>query len=241
MNNRFLILTTTLLASSILALPGCSDDQGGFGAAPTGDADTPTNSGVIAQKNFIVESSDGFPPVVDLTAGTFTAQTTDIVVTIGDINNQILTDGHTIFFKTEWGLIEPSCVTENGSCSVKWQTSDSANMPTSLTNVVVAWAIGEENFDDTNGNGIFDDADTTFEDIEEPFLDINLDDVFDGANGDQIINVVNGNDLTGANGAHDIGDGFLNSPNCTHASLCSTLQPTTSIWGSTYLVLTGPP
>ena len=45
---------------------------------------------------------------------------------------------------------------------------------------------------------------------------------------------------TGINGVHDIGDTFLNSPNCTHSSLCST-RKTTYIWGDTILILTGPP
>ena len=237
MNNRFLTIAS-LLASSTLFMAGCSEDNSSF-ETPNTNPDITTNPGTVVQRNFIVESSDGFPAVIDLTAGTFTAQTTDIIVTIGDLNNQLLTDEHTVFFKTEWGLIEPSCVTVDGSCSVTWQTSDSKNIPASLENVVVAWTVGEESFTDTNGNGKFDDADITFEDLEEPFLDINLDGVFDGAGGDKLIDVVNGNDLTGINGVHDTGDTFLNSPNCTHSTLCG--RATTYVWGSTYLVLTGSP
>jgi hypothetical protein len=236
MNSRF-FTTMTLIASSLLIITGCSEDTSAFETPNT--SETPTNSGVVSQKNFIVESSDGFPPVIDLATNTFTAQTVDIIVTIGDLNNQILTDEHVVFFKTEWGLIEPSCITKDGECSVTWKTSKSENVPASLTSVITAWTTGEESFTDSNGNGKFDDADTAFEDLEEPFLDINLDGVFDGAGGDEIIDVINGNDLTGTNGVHDIGDTFLNSPSCTHASLCG--RTTTFIWNSTFLVLTGPP
>ena len=229
-----------MLVCGTLILSGCSDDNSAF-ETPRAVTDTPTNSGLVSQRNFSVASSDPFPPVLDLTAGTFTAQSVDITVKVGDLNNQLLTDEHTVFFKTQWGLIEPSCVTVEGECSVTWQTSNSANIPASRTTVIVAWTPGEESFTDTNGNGKFDDADTAFDDLEEPFLDINLDGVFDGAGGDKLIDVVNGNDLTGINGVHDIGDTFLNSTNCTHASLCSAVRPTTYVWDSTFLVLTGPP
>ena len=96
----------------------------------------------------------------------------------------------------------------------------------------------EEGFIDTNGNGKFDDADTTFDDLEEPYVNANNDLAFNA--GDTLIDVVNGNDTTGINGVHDIGDTFLNSPNCTHSSLCST-RTSTYIWGDTILILTGPP
>ena len=238
MNNRFLTIVS-LLASSTLFMVGCSEDNSSFQTPNT--SDTPTNSGLVSQKNFSVASSDPFPAVIDQAAGTFSEQSVDIIVKLGDLNNQLLTDGHTVFFKTEWGLIEPSCITENGECSVTWQTSNSGNIPASLTTVIVAWTTGEESFTDTNGNGKFDDADTAFNDMEEPFLDINLDGVFDGAGGDKLIDVINGNDLTGINGVHDIGDSFLNSPNCTHASLCSAVRTSTYVWDSTFLVLTGPP
>ena len=102
--------------------------------------------------------------------------------------------------------------------------------PRDLLTTVTAWTVGEETFLDTNGNKIFDDDDigSVFFDIEEPYVDIIRDGVFN--DGDTLIDVVNGNDLTGTNGVHDIGDTFLNSPNCTHSSLCSSVAPTTFIW-----------
>jgi len=238
MNNRFLTIAS-LLASSTLFMAGCSDDNSAF-ETPNTNTDTPTNTGTVAQRNFVIGPADAFPKVVDLVANTTTGLSVDIIVQIGDQKNQLLTDEHTVFFKTQWGLIEPSCVTVDGGCTVEWRTSGSG-IPANYINAIVAWTVGEENFTDTNGNGIFDDDDTTFNDLEEPFLDINLDGVFDAAGGDKLIDVVNGNDLTGINGVHDIGDTFLNSPSCTHASLCSTTRPTTYVWDTTFMVLTGPP
>lgn len=239
MNNRFLTIAS-LLASSTLFMAGCSDDNSSF-ETPRATTDTPTNTGTVSQKNFTVAPTDIFPAVVDLTAGTFSEQSVDIVVKIGDLKNQLLTDEHTVFFKTQWGLIEPSCVTENGKCSVTWETSEFGNIPATLTNVVTAWTVGEESFPDTNGNGKFDDAetDTNFDDLREPFLDINQDGVFDGAGGDELIDVVNGLDPTGANGISDTKDFLLNSPNCIHTTLCG--RATTYVWSDTRLILTGPP
>lgn len=229
MNNRFLNIFT-IIASSSLFLAGCSEDNSSFETPNTSDIET--NPGIVSQKNMSIGADNPNPAVyifdaVEMTE-TFTETSVQISVKVGDINNQLLTDSHTIFFATEWGLIAPSCVTEKGECSVTWQTSSFANIPGDLLTTIIAWTIGEESFDDTNGNKIFDDSDSIFEDREEPYVDANWDGVFNA--GDTLIDVINGNDSSGINGVHDIGDTFLNSPNCTHSSLCSTVQPTTSIW-----------
>ncbi len=240
MNNRFLTLIP-LIAGSAFILPGCGDNSS-FEAPNTTATDTPQNLGTVAQKNLSIGADDAQPKVFDVDKNVFTEQTVQITVKVGDINNQLLTGSHTIFFATEWGLINPSCVTENGKCTVTWQTSSFGNVPNFLLSTVTAWTLGEENFTDSNGNGTFDDTDTTFEDREEPYIDAVLTDGgFNAATGDKVINVVNGNDTSGTNGVHDIGDGLLNSPNCTHSSLCSTIQPTSYIWVDMELDLAGPP
>lgn len=228
MNNRFL---TTILLTSSMYIAGCSDDNSSYETPKVaGEEDVPENTGVVSQKNMSISASDPQPPIYDPDTGIYTDTEVDIFVKVGDISNQLLTDSHTIYFATEWGLITPSCTTVNGECSVKWQTSSFSNIPRDLLTTVTAWTVGEETFLDTNGNKIFDDNDigSVFFDIEEPYVDIIRDGVFN--DGDTLIDVVNGNDLTGANGVHDIGDTFLNSPNCTHSSLCSSVAPTTFIW-----------
>jgi len=225
MNNRF-ITTLALTASSLMFVAGCSEDSP-F-ETPPGAEDLPPNEGVISQKNLAIGAEEPTPGVYDPADGSFTAKSTKITVKIGDLNNQKITGAHTIYFATEWGLIGPSCTTVDGECSVTWETSAFNNIPGDLLNTITAWTLGEEAFIDTNDNGKFDDNDSTFEDREEPFVDANLDGIFN--TGDILIDVVNGNDTTGANGAHDIGDGFLNSPNCTHSSLCSTVLTSSYIW-----------
>jgi hypothetical protein len=238
MNIRFLT-TLALTASSVMFVAGCSEDSP-F-EAPNTNADTPENTGIVSQKNMSIVASDPQPAIYDATTDVFTETEVEITVKVGDLNNQLLTDEHTIFFATEWGLITPSCVTAEGKCSVTWQTSLFSNIPGDLLNTITAWTLGEETFTDDNGNGVFDDNDlnATFEDKEEPFVDANRDGAFNS--GDTLIDVVNGNDTTGVNGEHDFGDGFLNSPNCTHSSLCSTVLTTSYIWVDIQLDMSGPP
>jgi hypothetical protein len=243
MNNRFINIIA-LIASSAIFMTGCDNETKAFKSSDSDDTATPTNSGTISQKNFSILADDVQPPVYDKDTGVSTDTTVVITVKIGDLNNQLLTDKHTVHFATEWGLIEPSCVTENGTCSVDWQTSLASPMPAGRLTTITAYTLGEETFVDSNGNGEFDDADTTFSDQQEPFIDTVIPPpptpiVFD-ENEDVIIDVMNGNEL-GQNGVHDLGDGFLNSPHCTHSSLCSTVRSTIYIWNDIQLDMNGPP
>jgi len=171
--------------------------------------------------------------------GVFTK--TDVTVTafIGDRNNQLITSPREVFFKTEYGVIEPSCTTnEEGNCSVTWSAikrPDTGGPGDDGKVTIVAWTIGEETFVDANGNGIFDDGDTAavtgnpFTDLPEPYVDANENGMHD--TGEEIIDTVNGNDPTGANGVHDFADGFWNGGGCAHSSLCSTVVTTNAtIW-----------
>ena len=240
MNNRFIHIIA-LIASSAVFVSGCDDDAWET-PADDSDTDTPANTGTISQKNFSVLASDPQPPVIDPDTGVRTDTTVQIIAKIGDLNNQLLTDKHTVFFATEWGLIEPSCVTEGGTCSVDWQTSFATPMPAGNLTVVTAYTLGEEAFVDLNGDGKFDDDDggpaAIFFDQQEPFIDKNQDVIHQL--GEPIIDVMNGNEL-GQNGVHDLGDGFLNSPNCEHSSLCSTVTSTIYIWNDIQLDMNGPP
>jgi len=222
MNNRFLIIAP-LLASSTVFLTGCGEDNSSY---ETPNTDIVANSGTVSQKNFSLLTANIYPAVIDGTTGDFTKTDVELTVFIGDRNNQTLTDKHTINFVTEYGLIEPSCVTEEGKCSVTWSAIKRPVVggPASDGYVTItAYTTGEEAFTDTNGNNVFDDADAGFDDLEEPYVD--ADDVHNVANngftaGDIIIDVVSTNDPTGVNGVHDIADGFYNGPSCSHTSLC---------------------
>jgi len=231
----------SLIISCALFATSCSEDNDSF--ETPNSSGTSNNSGVISSDNFTVLSENLTPDIfADPTSNTFTFTELKITAKIGDRNNQKLVDTHTIFFKTEWGLIEPSCTTVDGSCSVVWQTSSGGTAPADHKNTILAYAIGEESFSDVNGNAIFDNGDNdtpSFFDIEEPYVDSNRNLMYDF--GEPIVDVINGNDSTGDNGQHDFGDTFFNGIGCTHDSLCSTTQKTIYVWDDVQIDMDGPP
>lgn len=225
----------SLLVTALLALAGCSNN----GVDPfTQGGGVSTVTGVVSQKNFSVLTSDFNPKVIDSTDGSFTKTDLTITAFIGDRNNRTLGDAHTIYFVSEYGLIDPnSCVTVNGSCSVTWSaiTPPVAGGPASdYLATVTGYTIGEEAFTDSNGNGTFDDGET-FSDIEEPYLDADNSGTFNA--GDIIIDVISTNDPTGVNGQHDLADSFFNGGGCTHSSLCGVRASTMVFSAVTMLII----
>ncbi len=229
MNNRFINIMP-LLVSSAIFVSGCGDPTS-FETPNT--SETVANAGIISQTNFSLLTADVAPPVIDASTGIFTKTDVELTVYIGDRNNQTLTDSHTINFVAEYGLVEPSCVTVDGTCSVTWSAikrPEPGGPGSDGFVTITAYTIGEEGFTDTNGNNVFDNDDADFDDLEEPFID--ADDVHGAASngftaGDVIIDVVSTNDPTGVNQLHDLADGFFNGPGCTHSSLCGIAQSIT--------------
>jgi|GEM_PF-1783194 len=238
--NRSLI---ALACVSAVFLAGCSEN--GFEAfEDVSTQELPVNAGVISQTNFSILASDWAPQVINPDDGSFTKTDVTLTVFAGDRNNQTVTDAHTVYFESEYGLINPpSCVTgENGTCEVTWSAiahpGPNPNPGSDFRVTVTAYTMGEEAFTDSNGNGLFDDGDAGFEDIEEPYLDANYNGSFNP--GDKIIDVVSTNDPTGQNLAHDIADGFFNGAGCTHTSLCG-VRTSVMIWDDIELYIDGPP
>lgn len=232
-------LSLFAIAAASVCFSGCSDET-----VLQDPGNTVTNTGTISHANFSVLVSDVAPTVIDPMTNVFTKTDVEVTVFIGDRRNQVLTDSHTIFFATEYGLIEPSCVTSEGFCTVTWSAIKRpvvGGPGDDGDTTIVAYTTGEEAFSDNNGNNLFDDGDTfsNTDDLEEPFVDFNDNGSFD-SNADIIIDTVNGNDLTGSNGVHDINDGFFNGGGCTHSSLCSTVVTSPVIWDAVEIRLTGP-
>ena len=235
------MLTKTLLNSAITGillatLTACGESTEALQTPAT--STTASNNNLISQKNLSMVFSDVQPAFVDLATGLFTEVTSDVIIRIGDNNNQLITATQTIFFQTEWGLIPPSCETdEEGTCTVTWRSGNPSDMPFNFRNTIVAYSLnGQESFLDLDGNNRFNDGDT-FTDIEEPYIDNNESGVFDA--GDKIIDTINGVDLSGANALHDTEDGKYNGPNCSHSTDCSTTRTVSAVWTDGALLLTG--
>jgi hypothetical protein len=238
MYNKILALCFSMTP---ILIAGCADDNEGF--SDPGTTDVTTNPGVISQKNFSILASEVQPTVIDPTTGIFTKTDVTLTVFVGDRDNQTVTDGHTVLFMSEYGLINPpSCETgAEGTCEVTWSAikrPDPGGPGDDMAVTITAYATGEEAFTDTNGNSVYDDTDAGFEDLEEPYVDVDENDMYNA--GDTIIDVVSTNDPTGANGLHDLADGFFNGGGCTHTSLCGA-RTSITVWDDITLTITGPP
>ena len=239
---------STVVVLSLSVLAGCdTDSTTGSTTSSTGGTSTTgtvvSNTGTVAHKNFSLLASDVFPAVIDTTTNVFTKTDVDMTAYIGDRNNQTLTHSQTIRFYSEYGLIEPSCSTVDGACSVSWSAikrPETGGPGADLVVNIVAVTTGEESFDDLNGNGVFDDADnfSALQDLEEPYIDSDNNGSFSA--GDIIIDVVSTNDPTGVNGIHDLADGFFNGAGCTHSTLCG-VRTSIEIFDGNNITISGPP
>lgn len=101
---------------------------------------------------------------------------TQVTATIraADRFNNPAPDGTSFAFRTNGGAIAGSCIMTNGTCSATWRSQN----PRRPRTQILAFGIGEESFVDLNGNGRYD-AGEPFQDLPEPWLDNDLDGVYD--------------------------------------------------------------
>ncbi|MGB5445466.1 MAG: hypothetical protein WBM99_08160, partial [Psychromonas sp.] len=187
------------------------------------------NSNIATQSSLLVIST-GIPDqdsfslsasLLNLEAWKGDGVESEITVRLADSFNNPAPDGTAVSFTTEGGIIEPSCFTENGVCSVTW-TSQSP-FPENGRATILAFAVGEESFPDLNGNGRFDEGDEVDKftigkdvsgnkyDLDEAFVDYNENGVFDPEDDPSETPVDFNND-----GEYNMADGLYNG------SLCNT-------------------
>ncbi|RYY04839.1 MAG: hypothetical protein EOO53_00505 [Gammaproteobacteria bacterium] len=110
--------------------------------------------------------------------------TSKVTMLLADAYNNPAPDGTTVYFTTEGGSITPSCTTVGGGCVVSWTSQNPRPPRNSLDysinrilclgpftapdtqyiceaeragrSTILATAIGNESFKDTNGNGVYD-------------------------------------------------------------------------------------
>jgi hypothetical protein len=119
-----------------------------------------------------------------------------VTIHVGDHFNNPVPDGTAVAFTTEGGQIAGSCTTVAGVCTLDWVSSNPRPADGRVT--ILATAIGEETFVDSNGNGLLDATGETFTDLAEAFrddnengtreateefLDFNANSLFDSADG----------------------------------------------------------
>jgi hypothetical protein len=162
-----------------------------------------------------------------------------VTARLADAFNNPVPDGTAVSFTTEGGVIESSCTTTAGACTVTWTSQnprptgntlgggdqpslDNLGQPYGGRVTILATAIGEESFPDLNGNGRFDlDEWDDFEnkldvsgrsfDLSEAFVDHNEDYMYDRSlTGGELETFVDFNN----SGSFDESDGVYNGSLC---------------------------
>lgn len=99
----------------------------------------------------------------------------NVTIRAADHFNNPAPDGTTVSFRTNGGVIDPTCSTKNGVCSVEWRSQNPR--PVNGRAIILATALGEESFIDANGSGRYESAADIFnpatDDMPEAFLDVN--------------------------------------------------------------------
>ncbi|WP_198782146.1 Ig-like domain-containing protein [Shewanella putrefaciens] len=112
------------------------------------------NTGLPQQLGFSLATSNANPE-----AGNIDGEKVTVTARLSDSFGNPAPNDTTVNFTSEGGQIEPSCLTQNGACSVTWTSSDPRPQDHRIT--VLAYALGHETFFDTNGNNQFDSNDGT--------------------------------------------------------------------------------
>ena len=134
------------------------------------------STGIPTQNNISLAATR-----LNMEAFTVDGEISVVTARLADRFQNPVPDGTAVAFTASGGSIEPSCVTTGGACSVNFvsqekrpRITDPIPRPAKSGRVVImAYALGEESFVDTNGNGVYNTATDTFTDMPEPFLDVN--------------------------------------------------------------------
>jgi hypothetical protein len=112
----------------------------------------------------------------NLEGGDIDGATTQVTARLTDRFSNPVPDGTVLNFTSSGGSIASTCSTTGGACTV---TLSSQNFrPTNGRIAILAYAVGEESFTDTNGNGWFDNGEP-FTDMPDAFVDVNENGIWD--------------------------------------------------------------
>lgn len=223
------VATTVRVTATVTSTTPTISTQSNLLTVTTGIPDQDSFSLAVTCPNVEALNKDGV--VVGVTAR------------LSDRFNNPVPAGTAITFTTEGGSIQSQCSTgtlsngnPSGSCAVDWTSSNprplaygGGDRPGRST--VLATAIGEESFSDSNGNGSFDNGET-FSDMAEPFVDYNEDGLFTA--GVEPIYDFNNNSM------RDAPDGKFNGVLCLDTSgRCDSAVATAGISSSTLIIMSG--
>ena len=191
------------------------------------------NGGVPSQNHFSLSV-----PHFNVEGGDYDGAQDILTVRLADRFGNPVPNGTPVTFITgngygEGGSVQPSCLTTIGaggdaSCTATWTSQqprvvDAAGQSHVGFAYILVYAIGEESFTDSNGDGVFDSGDVGFNDIGEIFAP-SAEFAKSGANagylsGEMFYDYDN-------NGAYTVADGKWEGVNCQAGALCGTREAT---------------
>jgi hypothetical protein len=173
-------------------------------------------------------------------AGAFNTDGVEVEVSIiasDQFGNGVFDGTRVSFVSPESGSIEPSCALQNGRCTVTWVSA--APRPTDGRATIIAYTSGAEDYQDQNGNKVFD-AGETWTNLSEAYADENENGQFDS--GEFFVDVMNTNPSRGAVGAWDavanlpdVWDGPCLSDQCADEAVSSV-----TIWRNRTIIISDP-
>lgn len=196
-------------------------------------------TGIPAQDSFSLSAT-----ILNPEFGELDGKTTILTARLADHFRNPVPDGTVVNFTTEGGSIIGSCQTTGGACSSTM--TGQLPRPSDGRSTVLAYAVGEESFTDSNGNGVADlapnemfDINGLSTDMPEAFRDDNENGAFDAAT-ETFIDY-------NQNGGYDTADGKYNGVLCDNvnapptgssAGTCGTTK-SIHVRGSLVIVFSG--
>jgi hypothetical protein len=153
--------------------------------------------------------------------------TSAVTVRLSDRFNNPVPNGTAVTLTAEGGQIGSQCVTVDGACTVDWVSQSPRPADGRVT--LLASAIGEESFFDSDGNGRYTGNDT-FTDIPEPFRD---DDESGTRDAIEPFNDFN------SSGTYDVGDGLFNGLLCDATTGDCATSNTVAVSDTGVIVMSG--
>lgn len=182
--------TTTAIGGLSLSPGSATTAADGSATTVVANGTIPTSTRVVAKVvnsnpalttvSSVLVVSSGVPDQAhfSLSTATFNCEGWDydqlcstVKVTAGDHFGNPVPDGTAINFSAEGGTIGASCLTVGGICTVPFYSADPR--PGNGRVTILAYALGEENLIDNNGNNVFDAGDTFTDKSPDIFRDDN--------------------------------------------------------------------
>lgn len=185
------------------------------------------STGIPDQDSMSISASQHNPPVY------VEGFEVNVTIRMADAFNNPVPEGTSVSFTTSGGIIDSSCSTnELSTCTVKWRNQ--SPRPASGKVTILATALGNESFVDTNGNGTYDtndtfsdsgstcthnaptptlvDTTTACDDLGEAYLDSNQNDIYDL--GEVFIDIFGPNNSLIKDGERTEGNGIYDGALC---------------------------